>query len=77
MAFTQAQLDAIEEGIASGSTSVSYEGKSVTFRDLDSMLRVRAIIMRALGLISTSATVLVAHNRGYRGQTVDDNGNDI
>lgn len=68
MAFSQAQLDAIEEGIASGSTTVSYEGKSVSYRSLDEMLRVRAIIMRALGLLpAKSATVLVEHDRGYGG----------
>jgi hypothetical protein len=67
MAFSQVQLDAIEAGIASGSTSVSYEGKSVTYRSIDEMLRIRAIIMRALGLIpASSATVLVAHSRGFR-----------
>lgn len=64
--FTLIQLNAIEEGIASGSTSVSYEGKSVSFRSLDEMLRVRDIIMRALGLTpKRPSTVLAAHNRGY------------
>lgn len=74
MAFTQVQLDAIEEGIASGSTSVSYEGKSVTYRSIEDMLQIRAIIMRALGLLpARTATVLVAHDRGYAGgQFADD-----
>jgi hypothetical protein len=66
MAFTQAQLDAIEEGIAAGTTSVSYEGKSVTYRSLDDMLRVRAIIRSALGLVEPPVTVLVSHDRGYQ-----------
>jgi hypothetical protein len=67
MAFTQVQLNAIEEGIASGTTTVSYEGKSVSYRSIDEMLRIRTIIMRALGLIpASSATVLVAHSRGFR-----------
>lgn len=68
MAFTQAQLDAIEEAIVSGTTSVSYEGKSVTYRTLDEMLRVRAIIRTALGLTNPAATVLVEHHRGFREQ---------
>ncbi len=68
MAFSQAQLDAIEAGIAAGTTSVSYEGKSVTYRSLDEMLRIRDIIMRALGISpQKSATVLVAHDRGFSG----------
>jgi hypothetical protein len=66
MAFSQAQLTAIEDAIASGTTHVSYEGKSVEFASLDVMLRIRNIIMIQLGLISgTSATVLVAHDRGF------------
>ncbi len=68
MAFSQAQLDAIENAIAAGVTTVSYEGKSSAFRSLDEMLRVRDIIMRALGLApQRSATVLVAHDRGTGG----------
>lgn len=67
MAFTQAQLDAIEEAIAAGSTSVSYEGKSVTYRTLDEMMRVRAIIRQALGLSNPPVTVLAQHSRGFVG----------
>ena len=68
MAFSQAQLDAIEAGIAAGVTTVSYEGKNVSYRSLDEMLRIRDIIMRALGLAPMkSATVLVAHDRGFPG----------
>lgn len=65
MAFSQAQLDAIEEGIAAGTTSVSYEGKSVSYRSLDEMLRIRGIIRAALGLTSLPVTVLAEHSRGY------------
>lgn len=65
MAFTQIQLDAIEGAIAAGSTSVSYEGKSVTYRSLDEMLRIRSIIRNALGLIEPPVTVLVSHDRGF------------
>lgn len=65
MAFSQAQLDAIEDGIASGATTVSYEGKSVSYRSLDEMIRIRGIIRRALGLDPLSSqTVLAAHSSG-------------
>lgn len=68
MAFSQAQLDAIEGGIAAGVTSVSYEGKTATYRSLDDMMRIRDIIRRALGIAPpSSATVLVAHDRGFPG----------
>ena len=68
MAWTQAQLDSIEAGIAAGVTSVSYEGKTTSFRSLDEMLRVRDIIRRALGLSpQSSSTILAAHDRGFPG----------
>ena len=80
MAFSLAQLDAIENGIAAGVTTVSYEGKTASYRSLDEMLRIRDIIMRALGLAPMkSATVLIAHDRGTGGGLgcgygCDDNG---
>ena len=75
MAFSQAQLDAIEAGIAAGTTSVSYEGRSVTYRSLDEMLRVRAIIRNALGLTGKPVTVLAEHSRGFRSSRTE--GDDI
>lgn len=66
MAYSQAQLDAIEDGIAAGSTEVSYDGKRVVYRSLDDMLRIRGILRRALGLDPTSSqTVLVSHDPGF------------
>ena len=67
MAFSQAQLSAIEAGIAAGTTTVAYEGRSVSYRSLDEMLRIRAIIRSALGLTTSSSTVLAQHSRGYGG----------
>lgn len=67
MAFSQAQLTAIEAGIAAGTTTVSYEGRSVSYRSLDEMLRIRAIIRSALGIAAQSSTVLAQHSRGYGG----------
>jgi hypothetical protein len=68
MAFTQTQLDALENAISSGATRVSYDGKSVEYASLDVMMRVRDIIRRALGLApAASATIMVAHDRGYPG----------
>jgi len=56
MAFTVDQLDALEEAIASGSLVVKYADKSRTYRSLDDLLKLRAIIRRALGLSNTSGT---------------------
>lgn len=61
-------LSALETAIASGATSVSYEGKTVQYRTLDEMLRVRNIMQIALGLITPpSSTILAGWYRGYPG----------
>jgi len=67
MAFTQADLDNVESAIASGTLSVSVEGKSVTYRSFDELRTVRRIIMQALGLNTSKTTVLINHDRGYGG----------
>lgn len=48
--FTQAQYDALTSAIASGHLRVTYDGKTVEYRDLDSMIKVRDMIARELGL---------------------------
>lgn len=50
MAFTQPQLDAIENAIATGSLTCRFDGKEVTYRSLDEMMRIRETIRVALGL---------------------------
>lgn len=50
MAWTQAKLDALNDAIASGVRSVSYDGETVTYRTLDEMLRIRDEARVALGL---------------------------
>lgn len=65
MAYSQSDLDAIEAAILSGTQTVSYESKSVTYRSIDELLRVRSIIMQQLGLTGKKKTVLVAHDRAY------------
>jgi hypothetical protein len=74
MALSQEQLqgflDALEESIYSGVTSVSYEGKTASYRDFDAMMRARALLRQKLGLSNPPATVLAEHSRGFR----DDNG---
>lgn len=48
MAVTQAQLDALDDAIASGALSVSHNGKTVTYRSLEEMREVRAILVAQL-----------------------------
>ena len=66
MAYTLQQLADLDSAISSGVTSTSYEGKSVQFRSLDEMLRLRNIIALSLGVTpQRSSTLLVSHGRGY------------
>ena len=50
--FTQGQLDAINRALASGTRSVSYNGKTLTYNSFDEMLRARDLIRQELGLVS-------------------------
>lgn len=43
MAYTQAQLDAIDRALAAGVTRVTYEGNTTEYRSVDDMLKIRAI----------------------------------
>lgn len=42
MAWTSAQLAALETAIATGTKTVTYQDKTVTYHSLDEMLRLRA-----------------------------------
>jgi hypothetical protein len=66
MAYTQADLDAVSEAIASGAQTVAYEGKTATFRSFDDLLCLQNIIAIALGQKpGNNNTLLVEHDRGY------------
>lgn len=43
-------LTALDAAIAQGVTSVSYDGKTVSYRRLDDMMKVRDWLRRELGL---------------------------
>ena len=48
MAFTQAQLDALETAIAAGTLEVSAGDKKVRYHSLDEMIRLREVIRNQL-----------------------------
>lgn len=48
--FTLQQYEALNAAIASGTTTVSYGDKTVTYRSTDEMLRIRNLMMAELGL---------------------------
>jgi hypothetical protein len=51
MAYTQTQLDALEEALAKGVIEVSYGDRSVKYRSLREMRSLRDEMRRALGKI--------------------------
>ena len=66
MAFTQAQLDALEAAIAGGELTVEYQDKRVTYRSLREMMEIRTLMRQQLGVQSApSATrIYPAHSKG-------------
>lgn len=54
MAYTISQLTALEQAIASGAKSVSYDGKSVTYNSLSEMRAIRDEMRAELGLVDPS-----------------------
>ena len=48
MAFTQDQLQKLEDAIAQGALRVKYADKEVTYRSLNEMLQVRDIMKKSL-----------------------------
>jgi hypothetical protein len=68
-AYSQAQLDAIRNAIVSGSLTVSYDGKSRTYRSLDDLIRIEQIVANELGLTGLGAaprsrTILLQFDSG-------------
>lgn len=58
MAYTVAQLTALEEAIGSGELTVEFDGKRVTYRSLKELLEARDKVkaeLEAAGLIAASA----------------------
>ena len=55
MAWTQADLDAVDAAIASGELSVAYADKRVLFRSMEELVQARGLIAGALNAVSTTA----------------------
>lgn len=51
--FTLEQYEALNKSIAQGTLTVTYGDKTVTYRSLDEMLRIRNIMATELGLNNT------------------------
>lgn len=68
-AFLQAQLDALETAIMSGSLRISFNAggttKDLTYRSMGEMMQARELIRRKLGGLVTRAYVSVAKGTDY------------
>ena len=63
--FTQAQLDALNTALASGHLEVRYADRTVKYRSLDEMQRVKAMMMRDLNKAKRPNRVLASFGKGF------------
>lgn len=63
MAVTQTQLDAMVAAYASGTASVSYDGRTVTYRNMDDLLAAIVRVAAALGVPNPLAPVSTTPKR--------------
>lgn len=50
MGWTTTDLDALNKSIATGTTSVRYADRTVQYRSLEEMMKIRALMQDELGL---------------------------
>ena len=67
MAFTIEQLNALDDAIAQGVLEVKYADKTVTYRSLAEMMRIRGLIERGIGRGSSSRKYAV-HSKGLHNE---------
>lgn len=69
MAFTLAQLDAIETAMASGELLVEYEGKKVQYRSMGDLVTARNLVRAELiasGQLAAPTTTHISYARRER-----------
>lgn len=64
MAYTQEQLDKLDEAISQGVTRVKYADKEVEYRSLSDMRQIRDLIKQELGLNTGLRRVKVEYSKG-------------
>ncbi|QRQ86259.1 phage head-tail joining protein [Cupriavidus oxalaticus] len=69
MAVTQADIDALNEAIASGERQVTLGGQSITYRSVDDLIKARADLeaqlAKQLGKTRPRRVYLYQNGRGY------------
>jgi hypothetical protein len=56
MAYTTTQLQALEDAIASGELTVTYDGKTVTYRSIKELMTARDFVQQKLEDAGTLAS---------------------
>lgn len=66
MAFTQADLTAIDAAIASGTLRVRYRDRDVTYRSMDELMKIRNLMREELGVVANGGITYqtVGHDKG-------------
>lgn len=64
MAWTQEDINALKSSIASGTLSVAYSDRSVTYRSMAEMLQALALMQREVQGSSAVNHRLAAHSKG-------------
>jgi hypothetical protein len=67
MAYTAAQLSALEDAIAIGATRVTHDGRTVEYRSIAEMIQIRNMMRADLGQATSGGprSTLVRFDRGY------------
>ncbi|MEM9681650.1 MAG: hypothetical protein AAF942_00155 [Pseudomonadota bacterium] len=65
MAYTQAQVDALEEAIASGALQVRYADRTVMYRSLDEMERILSRMKAEVNGTTRTRQVRVNAEKGF------------
>jgi hypothetical protein len=64
MAWTTQQLAGLEMAIAQGTTRVTFEGRTVEYRSLADMIRLRDLMRRDLGTAAPPSITYATFSRG-------------
>ena len=56
MAWTQTDLDKLNEALGQGVTEVAYRDRTVKYRNLDEMMRIRGLMQADITASSTTTT---------------------
>ena len=64
MTVTQAQIDQLRKAIYTGARSISYDGKTTTFRNVDEMWALEARMVHELAGTEGTGVNLAAFSKG-------------